>query len=93
MVQIGMDGRTWHEANDFLWKQYTRLRVQVGSLQAQLAERRDAWERLTVLQERHEKLKNENQALRRRMTLGDELLGEFQRPTYQSIQRLRQMCA
>lgn len=75
-----MDGMTWHEANDFLWKYNARLHVQVESLRVQLAERRDVWETLVALQEQHEQLKRQNDALRRRIGELTEQLKESPRP-------------
>ena len=62
-----MDGIRWHKANDFLWKENRRLRVDLEAAVRQLDERRDAWEKLSRLEVRHEELRRENQSLRRRI--------------------------
>src|SRR3954471_13002957 len=60
-----MDGRPLLKSNDFLWDENSRLREENQSLRQQLAQRQDHSRQLAQLQQKHQKLLDDNAALRR----------------------------
>jgi transposase len=62
-----MDGRRLLSSNDFLWNENQRLREENQMLQEQLSQRQDCSRQLALLQQKHQKLIANNEALRRQV--------------------------
>lgn len=75
-----MDRRAALKANEFLWKENQRLREENQLLRQQLAQRDDSPRLLAQLQQKHQKLAEQNAALKRRVTELSEQLAAKPKP-------------